>query len=145
MHLSVQLQKKEQAANAPSVRELAEFDRLKEHFEDFLKRSNPSTSSTSAVLRDAPLLSARALLAGSTSLSKGRLGREREASAATSKDELPLYTALHPASRLDDGSNSIDGLAGHQLNTLREMRDIDDVAEVEKRWTQGWQQSIDAR
>lgn len=141
----VQLQKQEQAISAPSARDSAEFDRLKDHFEAFLRQTNPATTSTSATLRDAPLLSARALLAGSTTLGKSRLEREREASAALSRDELAVYKAMYPASRLESPSDSMDGLAHHDVKIMREMQDLDEVASLDKRWTSGWQQSIEAR
>ena len=127
------------------MRQLAEFDRLKDHFESFLRRTSPASASSTAALRDAPLLSARALLAGSTSLGKSRLERERDAASANSRDDSDPYKALYPASRLESTSDNVDGLAGSHMAVMREMQDMDDVAELDKRWTSGWQQSIDSR
>ncbi|KAG9315839.1 dynactin p62 family-domain-containing protein [Chiua virens] len=112
--LAAQLQKFEDSAP-----ETLEFERLKEHFEPFL----PAASA--ALARDIPGVGKY------NPLGRSRAGRDRTAN----KDEMPEYksrveTAVF--SQLGGGGDDAD------VELLRHMNTIGEVAKLEQRWGSSW-------
>lgn len=133
-----QLQKFEDSAP-----ESLEFERLKEHFEPFLRTSSLSSSShlpaishhlhtssataaaSAALARDIPGVSKY------SPLGRSRAGRDRTAN----KDEMPEYksrveTAVF--SQLGGGGDDAD------VELLRRMETVEEVAKLEQRWGNSW-------
>lgn len=142
----MQLQKGEDSSP-----EILEFDHLKEHLEPFLRRgqalqpstSNPhvtASSSTlpSSLLKDNPSLATRyGSLFGLTSRSRAGEGRG-------AKDDLEVYRALEniaKATGVADKGKGIDRDSDSVLQMM-EMKDIEEVASLDKRWMLSWQPPI---
>ncbi|KAJ3506298.1 hypothetical protein NLJ89_g6944 [Agrocybe chaxingu] len=134
-----------------------EFERLKEHFEPFIRASSLSSSTntshptahpssaahshhlhsnsitaaaSAALARDIPGVSKYNPLARSTS---GRPGSTKDRSA--NKDEMHEYR-----SRLDIVKASAHGSGGGEVDveTMRGLEDIGDIAALEQRWMNSW-------
>ncbi|TFK52164.1 hypothetical protein OE88DRAFT_1627825 [Heliocybe sulcata] len=142
--LAAQLQRFEDSAP-----EFLEFERLKEHFEPFLRASsspsllshvhshhihmNPITAAASSALaRDVPGVGKY------TPLSRSRLGRGDRSS--TAKDEIPEYK-----SRVEIGA--VSGLGAHgesDVEFVKHLENMEEVAELEQRWMNSWANSTQA-
>ncbi|EPQ51097.1 hypothetical protein GLOTRDRAFT_112556 [Gloeophyllum trabeum ATCC 11539] len=140
--LAAQLQRFEDSAP-----EFLEFERLKEHFEPFLRASsspsvisavhshhihtNSITAAASAALaRDVPGVGKY------SPLTRSRVGRERTAG----KDEMPEYK-----SRVEISSVSGLGAAGEpDVEFVKHLENIEEVAVLEQRWMNSWATSIEA-
>lgn len=140
---SAQLQKFEDSAP-----EALEFDRLKEHFEPFLRassssstvapssshhHSNPITAAASSALaRDIPGV------AKYNALSRSRSGRDKGAHKA----DIPDYKA-----RVEVGSAAGLGAGGGEADVefMRHLETVSEVAAVEQRWANSWVSSLHMR
>lgn len=139
-----QLQKFEDSAP-----ESLEFERLKEHFEPFLRASSsfslPSVSShhihtnpitaaaSSALARDIPGVGKY------SPLTRSRVGRDK----AANKHDMPEYK-----SRVDVGSSGAGmGFGGGEADVefMRHLEAVGEVASLEQRWTNSWVSSLSAR
>ncbi|EIW59395.1 dynactin p62 [Trametes versicolor FP-101664 SS1] len=136
--LAAQLQKFEDSAP-----ESLEFERLKEHFEPFLRASsssalpsaaaahhvhtNPITAAASSALaRDIPGVGKY------NPLARSRIGRDKNAH----RHELPDYK-----SRVEiAGAAAVSGEA--DVEFLRHLETISEVASLEQRWTNSWVSSL---
>ncbi|KAL7280129.1 hypothetical protein ACG7TL_006546 [Trametes sanguinea] len=136
--LAAQLQKFEDSAP-----ESLEFERLKEHFEPFLRASsssalpsatpahhvhaNPITAAASSALaRDIPGVGKY------NPLARSRIGRDKHAH----RHELPDYKA-----RVEIASAA--ALSGEaDVEFLRHLESIEEVASLEQRWTNSWATSL---
>ncbi|KXN88091.1 Dynactin subunit 4 [Leucoagaricus sp. SymC.cos] len=145
--LAAQLQKYEDSAP-----DSLEFDRLKDHFEPFLRASSLSSSITvhaahpgsaahshhlhstsitaaasAALARDIPGVGKYNPLSRTAS---GRAHRDRTAN----KDEMPEYK-----SRVDTASAGISGAGGDsEVDYMRKLRDIQTVSSLEQRLGNSW-------
>ncbi|KAF8583332.1 hypothetical protein K439DRAFT_1617549 [Ramaria rubella] len=141
--LAVQLQKYEDSAP-----DSLEFERLKEHFEPFIRAStlaassnppppvsthvNPVTAAASSALaRDIP---------GVGKYSAVRHGRSRS-ERNINKDELPSYR-----SRVEAGASGGLGHGGGEADVdfLMRVDNMNDVATLEQRWVGSWTSSLHA-
>ncbi|PPR00431.1 hypothetical protein CVT24_004492 [Panaeolus cyanescens] len=151
--LAAQLQKFEDTAP-----DSLEFDRLKEHFEPFIRASSLSSSSitghapahhpssaahshhlhsasitaaaSAALARDIPGVSKYNPLARSTS-GKGASGKDR----SINKDEMAEYKSrfeISKADALNMGGGNAD------IETLRKLKDINQISTMEQRWANSW-------
>ncbi|KAJ3529695.1 hypothetical protein NM688_g7820 [Phlebia brevispora] len=139
--LAAQLQKFEDSAP-----ESLEFERLKEHFEPFLRASsstsghapshshhahtNPITAAASSALsRDIPGV------AKYTPLVRSRSGRDK----GGNRNEIPDYKA-----RVEIGTAglTIGGGADTDVEFMRHLETESEVASLEQRWTNSWTMSI---
>ena len=134
-----QLQKFEDSAP-----ESLEFERLKEHFEPFLRTSSLSSSSHLPALSSHHLHTSSATAAASAALARdipgvgkynplgrSRAGRDRTAN----KDEMPEYksrveTAVF--SQLGGGGDDAD------VELFRHMETVEEVAKLEQLWGSSW-------
>ncbi|KAG6377035.1 hypothetical protein JVT61DRAFT_1083 [Boletus reticuloceps] len=134
-----QLQKFEDSAP-----ESLEFERLKEHFEPFLRTSSLTSSSHLPAMSSHHLHPSSATAAASAALARdipgvgkynplarSRAGRDRTAN----KDEMPEYksrveTAVF--SQLGGGGDDAD------VDLLRHMETVEEVAKLEQRWGNSW-------
>lgn len=127
-----------------------EFERLKEHFEPFLRASSsalsaqPSTSShhghlnpitaaaSSALARDIPGVGKY------NPLARSRSGREK----AGSKNEIAEYRA-----RVEAGAGSVGSGSGAEADVdfMKHLETVDEVAAVEQRWVNSWATSLHTR
>ncbi|KAF9444330.1 dynactin p62 [Macrolepiota fuliginosa MF-IS2] len=146
--LAAQLQKYEDSAP-----DSLEFDRLKDHFEPFLRASSLSSSmavhaalpgsaahshhlhstsitaaASAALARDIPGVAKYNPLSRSAS---GRAHRDRTAN----KDEMPEYKG-----RVEIASVGLLGGGGGdvEVDFMRRLRDVQSVASVEQRWGNSW-------
>ena len=134
---SGQLQKHEDSAP-----DNLEFERLKEHFEPFIRassasssashhlratqhtHSNPITAAASdALSRDVPGVTKY------NPLSRSRVGRDRP-----NKDEMPEYR-----SRMDI---SLTGSDSTNVERLLRIENLEEVATLEQRWINSWTSSV---
>lgn len=151
--LAGQLQKFEDSAP-----DSLEFDRLKEHFEPFLRASSLSSSvstpsaaapssaahshhlksssitaaASAALARDVPGVSKYNPLARSTS---GRSARDR----SVNKDEMAEYRSrmdISTASKMGGGGGDVD------VEYMRHLETVGEVASLEQRWTNSWATSL---
>ncbi|EJD45766.1 dynactin p62 [Auricularia subglabra TFB-10046 SS5] len=141
--LAAQLQKTEETA--PDV---VEFERLKEHFEPFLRaapsggiahaHTNPITSAASSALsRDITL---PGLNKYSQLLAGRRGGRgEREKGGTTSKDKEELAEFR---SRWEAGAGA--STAEAEADWIKRIEDLEEVVTVEQRWVGSWTTSMRA-
>ena len=136
-----QLQKFEDSAP-----ESLEFERLKEHFEPFLRASSSSTAlpsasshhvhtnpitaaASSALARDIPGVGKY------NPLSRSRIGREK----AAHRQEYPDYK-----SRVEVGNAA--ALSGEvDVEFLRHLETVSEVAALDQRWTNSWVAPLRAR
>ncbi|KAK7048646.1 dynactin subunit 4 [Favolaschia claudopus] len=154
--LAAQLQKFEDSAP-----DSLEFERLKEHFEPIIQRASSLSSSTAA---NAPAPSSAAhshrartnsiTAAASAALARdipgvgkynplarsgrgGGAGKDKDRS--TNKDEMPEYR-----SRVDSASASKLGTGGGELDVeyMRHLEDVSEVANLEQRWITSWATSL---
>jgi dynactin-4 len=146
--LAAQLQKLEDSAP-----DSLEFDRLKEHFEPIIRasslsssssavspghsrhHSNPITAAASAALaRDIPGV------AKYTYTPYSRSGRNKDRSV--NKDEIPEYK-----SRLDITHASNYGSGGGEVDVelMRRLENVSEVASLDQRWTNSWSTSLETR
>lgn len=151
--LAAQLQRHEDSAP-----DSLEFDRLKEHFEPFIRASNLSASSSanpSSAAHSLHLYSSSITAAASAALSRdipgvakytpslarsasSRSGRDRSAN----RDEMPEYR-----SRLDISTASIVGSGGGDADVefMKHVESIGDVSSLEQRWENSWATSLRTR
>ena len=153
-----QLQKYEDSAP-----DSLEFERLKEHFEPFIRSSLSASTSTShptthassaahshhlysnsitaaasaALARDIPGVGKYNPLSRSTS---GKSGSSKDRSV--NKDEMPEYR-----SRLDISKASVHGTGGGEVDVefMRRIEDIGQVATLEQRWLNSWVSPLKTR
>ena len=158
VYIIAQLQKFEDSAP-----DSLEFDRLKEHFDPFLRASSLSSSTSSAsaavpssaahshhlhsnsitaaasaaLARDIPGVGKYNPLARSTSGKSGASGSGRDRSV--NKDEMTEYR-----SRLDIASASKLGGGGGDADVeyMRHLETVGEVASLEQRWTNSWAMSL---
>ncbi|KAG2743201.1 hypothetical protein P692DRAFT_20746796 [Suillus brevipes Sb2] len=141
--LAAQLQKFEDSAP-----ESLEFERLKEHFEPFLRTSSlsslshvPSTSShhlpTSSATAAASAALARDVpgVGKYNPLARSRVGRDRTAN----KDEMPEYKSRMEISILGQLGSEGDG---SDVEALRRMEIAEEIASLEQRWGNSWTTSL---
>ncbi|KAG5638679.1 hypothetical protein H0H81_011059 [Sphagnurus paluster] len=154
--LASQLQKFEDSAP-----ESLEFDRLKEHFEPFIRAASLSSSTSTApavapssaahshhlhstsitaaasaaLARDIPGVSKYNPLARSTSVRSGATGKDR----SRNKDEMTEYR-----SRLDITTASGMGTGGGDADVeyMRHLETVGEVAALDQRWTSSWAVSL---
>ncbi|KDE05576.1 hypothetical protein MVLG_04071 [Microbotryum lychnidis-dioicae p1A1 Lamole] len=147
--LAQQLQKLDDGSS-----ELTEFDRLKDHFEPYIRRGQAhasastttgalapstmpaSTSSTiaSSVLKDIPGLGNRyAHLLGGMGTRSGK-GAEAVNGA---RDELEPYEALVPANGSVEKGKGVER-DDELVREMESLQDFEQVAALEKRWTNSW-------
>lgn len=141
-----QLQKFEDSAP-----ESLEFERLKEHFEPFLRTSSLSSSSHLPAVSSHHLHTSSATAAASAALARdipgvgkynpsgrSRAGRDRTAN----KDEMPEYR-----SRVETAVFSQLGGSGDDADVelLRHMETIEEVAKLEQRWGNSWTTPLRSR
>ncbi|GAW02247.1 hypothetical protein LENED_003886 [Lentinula edodes] len=121
--LAAQLQKLEDYAP-----ESLEFDRLKEHFEPIL----PAASA--ALARDIPGVAKYTPHA--------RSGRPSGKDRSANKDEMPEYK-----SRLDINHASTYGSGGGDVDVelMRRLEDVSEIASLEQRWNYSWSTSLETR
>ena len=131
-----------------SAPEALEFDRLKEHFEPFLRasssssaitpssshhHSNPITAAASSALaRDIPGVGKY------NPLARSRSGRDKGAHKA----DIPDYKA-----RVEVGSAAGLGAGGGEADVefMRHLETVSEVAAVEQRWANSWVSSLHTR
>lgn len=146
-HLIAQLQKFEDSAP-----ESLEFERLKEHFEPFLRTSSLSSSSshvpsisshhlhTSSATAAASAALARDVpgVGKYNPLARSRASRDRTAN----KDEMPEYN-----SRMEIGVLGQLGSEGDDsdVDALRRMENMEEIASIEQRWGNSWTTSLKTR
>ncbi|PSR78179.1 hypothetical protein PHLCEN_2v7511 [Hermanssonia centrifuga] len=142
--LAAQLQKFEDSAP-----EALEFERLKEHFEPFL-RASPSTSghaasshhthvnpitaaASSALARDIPGVAKYTPHA--SALSRSRSGRDKSAT----RNEIPDYRA-----RVEVGTTGTAFGGGAEVDAefVRHLETEGEVATLDQRWTNSWTTSL---
>ncbi|KAF5382673.1 hypothetical protein D9615_002728 [Tricholomella constricta] len=159
--LAAQLQKFEDSAP-----ESLEFDRLKEHFEPFLRAASLSSSTSTApavapssaahshhlhstsitaaasaaLARDIPGVSKYNPLGRSTSGRAGVNGSGKDRSR--NKDEMTEYR-----SRVDITSASGMGTGGGDVDVeyMRHLETVGEVASLDQRWTSSWAVSLQAQ
>ncbi len=151
--LAAQLQRHEDSAP-----DSLEFDRLKEHFEPFIRASNLSASTSahpSSAAHSLHLYSSSITAAASAALARdisgvakytpslarsasSRSGRDR----SVNKDEMPDYR-----SRLDIATASIVGSGGGDADVefMKHVENVGDVASLEQRWESSWATSLRTR
>ncbi|KAG7445718.1 uncharacterized protein BT62DRAFT_896625 [Guyanagaster necrorhizus] len=147
--LAAQLQKFED-----STPESLEFDKLKEHFEPVIRASSLSGVNSSAVPSSAAhshhLHSNSITAAASAALARDipgvskytphmRSGRGASKDKTSNKDEMPEYK-----SRMDIESASHYGSGGGEVDVdfMKHLENISEVASVEQRWTYSWTTSL---
>lgn len=142
---SVQLQKHEDSAP-----DSLEFERLKEHFEPFIRASTlaasssappPSSMHTNPITAAASSALARDIPGVSKFSAMSRHGRSR-AEKNLNKDELAPYR-----SRVEAGAGGGLGHGGGEADVdfLMRLDDIGDVATLEQRWVGSWTPSLHGR
>jgi dynactin-4 len=149
--LSAQLQKYEDSAP-----DSLEFERLKEHFEPFLRASSLSSSvsghaahpgsaahshhlhstsiaaaASAALARDIPGVGKYNPISRTAS---GRAHRDRTAN----KDEMPEYKSRVEIASVGHGGRSGDG----EVEYMRRLRQVQNVARLEQRWGNSWAGSL---
>lgn len=141
--LVAQLQKFEDSAP-----ESLEFERLKEHFEPYLRASpsnvtpshahsthtNPITAAASSALaRDIPGVAKYTPHA--SNLARSRSGRDKNAN----RHEIPDYRA-----RVETGSTglTIGGGAEVDVDYVMHLEEAEEMATLEQRWGESWMTSI---
>lgn len=141
--LAAQLQKFEDSAP-----ESLEFERLKEHFEPFLRTSSlsslshvPSTSSHHLPTSSATAAASAALARDVPGVGKynppvrSRAGRDRTAN----KDEMPEYKSRMEIGVLGQLGSEGDG---SDVEVLRRMEAAEEIASLEQRWGNSWTTSL---
>lgn len=152
-----QLQKYEDSAP-----DSLEFERLKEHFEPFIRSSLSASTSTSHPTTHASSaahshhLYSNSITAAATAalardipgvgkynpLSRSTSGRGSSKDRSVNKDEMPEYR-----SRLDISKASAHGSGGGEVDVefMRQMEGIGQAATMEQRWLNSWVSPLKAR
>ncbi|KAF5380690.1 hypothetical protein D9757_007058 [Collybiopsis confluens] len=148
--LAAQLQKLEDSAP-----DALEFDRLKEHFEPILRASSLSPSSSSALPaaghsrhHSNPITAAAAAALARDIPGVGkhtphtRSGRPSGKDRSANKDEIPEYK-----SRVDISRASTYGSGGGDVDVdfMRRLESLSEVASLEQRWMYSWSTSLETR
>lgn len=136
--LATQLQHLEDAAS-----DSLEFERLKEHFEPIIRASSLSSSQSAAPpvhmhTNSIAAAASAALARDIPGISKfSRRGKDK----SKNKDEFPEYKA-----RLDVSTASVRGSAGGKVDVdhMRALETIGQVASLEQRWDNSWTTSLKA-
>lgn len=150
----MQLQKSEDAAP-----EIVEFDHVKDHLEPFLRRgqahapqatTSAATSTTSASLSSSTFLKDMPGLGQRYGSLFGLSSRARAGEGHGTRDELDQYEALFPAGGPGASAKGKEkgkevGLDAEHVKAMREMREMEDVASLDKRWTSSWKQPLLAK
>jgi len=151
-HLQAQLQKSEDSAP-----DSLEFERLKEHFDPIIRASSLSSSSSavpSSAAHSHHLHSTSITAAASAALARdipgvgrynplarsGRGASSKDRSA--NKDEMPDYKArmdATTASKLGSGGGLPD------VEFMRHLESVSDVASLEQRWSYSWATSLQSK
>jgi len=149
--VTAQLQKFEDSAP-----DSLEFERLKEHFEPFIRASSLSSSTNTSHATAHPSSAAHSHHAHSNSitaaasaalnrdipgvnkynpLTRSTSGRGGGKDRSLNKDEMSEYR-----SRLDISKASVLGSGGGEADVelLRHLEDIGDIATLEQRWVNSW-------
>ena len=119
-----------------------EFERLKEHFEPFIRASSASSTS-SHHLRSTQHIHSNPITAAASDaisrdvpgvnkynpLSRSRVGRDKP-----NRDEMPEYR-----SRMDVSLTGSDGL---NVDHLLRIENPDEIATLEQRWINSWTSSV---
>lgn len=155
----VQLQKMED-----QTPDSLELERLKDHFEPFLRSASTSTSSSSsshpnpnpsssilaassALHRDVPSLRTKPRYSGGSGSrvpSSGRATGPPGKDVAKDGDRVPPYRARGEA-RVEGSVSGPGGLGEEdKLGWLAEVDSLEGVAGLEQRWGGGWSQSVRA-
>lgn len=127
-----------------------EFERLKEHFEPILRASSGSSSTltsttpqhihSSSITAAASAALAREIPGVSkyNPLSRSRAGKDK----SVNKDEMPNYKA-----RLDAIGTDSAGAGGgtHDVEYMRHIENVTEVATLEQRWVNSWTTSLQTR
>ncbi|GAA5860096.1 hypothetical protein JCM1840_001882 [Sporobolomyces johnsonii] len=165
--LALQLQKSEETAA-----DLVEFDHIKDHLEPFLRRSQAQVSqhphapaaSSSSVVNAASASLFKDIPGFSTRYSSSLFGLSARARGAGDqgafKDELEKYISLYPArdggvngeKETKGGKASSSNAKGKEVDrdaemvkAMREMKDVEEIASLDKRWTTSWRQPLLSR
>lgn len=132
-----------------------EFDRLKEHFEPIIRASSLSSSSSAVPVGHSRHHSNPITAAASAALARdipgvskytytphSRSGRPSGKDRSTNKDEIPEYK-----SRLDITHASTYGSGGGEVDVelMRRLESISEVASLDQRWTYSWSTSLETR
>lgn len=135
---TVQLQKSEETAP-----DIAEFDHVKDHLEPYIRRgqAQASTSSSSTATASSSLLKDIPGLPQRYGSLFGLSSRARGAENQGARDELDKYKSLFPAAGSKGKERAVD-LDGERVKVMREMRVMEDVASLDKRWTTSWKQPL---
>ncbi|KAF9061428.1 dynactin p62 [Rhodocollybia butyracea] len=146
--LAAQLQKLEDSAP-----DSLEFDRLKEHFEPIIRASSLSSSSTVPSTSHSRHHSNPITAAASAALARDipgvgkytpltRSGRSSGKDRSANKDEMPEYK-----SRLDITKASAYGSGGGDVDVdfMRRLETVSEVASLDQRWTYSWSTSLETR
>ncbi|KAG6835770.1 hypothetical protein H0H93_014848 [Arthromyces matolae] len=153
--LASQLQKNEDLAP-----ESMEFERLKEHFEPFIRATSLSSSTTTAsavapssAAHSHHLYSSSITAAASAALARdipgvgkynplGRSTSKRGKAEGRNKDEMVEYK-----SRLDISVSEKMGAGGGEgdVDFMKHLETIEEVASLEQRWTNSWAIPLQAR
>ncbi|KAG6829514.1 hypothetical protein H0H92_004316 [Tricholoma furcatifolium] len=155
--LAAQLQKYEDSAP-----ESLEFDRLKEHFEPYIRAASLSSSTTTAPsvapssaahshhLHSTSITAAAAALArdipgvskynplGRSVSARGGSGKDR----SRNKDEMTEYKSrvtITSASKVGTGGGEVD------VEYMKHLETIGEVASLEQRWTSSWAAPLQTR
>ncbi|KAJ3817466.1 dynactin p62 family-domain-containing protein [Lentinula raphanica] len=147
--LAAQLQKLEDSSP-----DSLEFERLKEHFEPIIRASSLSSSSSAApstshshhhsnpITAAASAALARDIPGVAKYTPHARSGRHSGKDRSANKDEMPEYK-----SRLNISNASVYGSGGGDVDVefMRRLEDVSEVASLEQRWNYSWSTSLETR
>jgi dynactin 4 len=138
-----------------------EFERLKEHFEPYLRAQLAATSLPGG---SAPSLSASTSMSSATAAAQHALARDIPGlSSSTSqhpglhshggrkrKDKSGNKDPEHLAeyrSRIEVGAGGVLGMGGGDEDTdfMRLLEEVNEVASLERRWTSSWMPNLHSR
>ncbi|KIK69759.1 hypothetical protein GYMLUDRAFT_151048 [Collybiopsis luxurians FD-317 M1] len=147
--LAAQLQKLEDSAP-----DSLEFDRLKGHFEPIIRASSLSSSSSAVpAISHSHHHSNPITAAASAALARdipgvgkftphARSGRPSGKDRSANKDEIPEYKSrvnIAHASTYGSGGGDVD------VDFMRRLETVSEVASLEQRWTYSWSTSLETR
>ncbi|KAJ3747513.1 dynactin p62 family-domain-containing protein [Lentinula detonsa] len=147
--LASQLQKLEDSAP-----DSLEFDRLKEHFEPIIRASSLSSSSSAApstshshhhsnpITAAASAALARDIPGVAKYTPHARSGRPSGKDRSANKDEMLEYKSrltISHASAYGSGGGEVD------VDFMRRLEDVSEVASLEQRWNYSWSTSLETR
>ncbi|KAG8686003.1 hypothetical protein FRC11_009689, partial [Ceratobasidium sp. 423] len=130
-----------------SAPETLEFDHLKDHFEPLIRASGSGQTGHTPNARHNPITAAasHALAREVHGVPRHQLGKEtgRPNKAKSRTDPWDSYTARNPAA----GGDATVGASGgpDDVEWMRNLESIEDVAAVEARWDASWSGSLRAR